>query len=146
MTAANVHKTTHTTHADARSPAPTRSAQPFNPPIRLSDSDFLAITEGLGLAEEGRLREEDFARLFREQLQMHAQARLSGALEFYAVTERDLAMLGTLKHVLMAQARGRGGNLLGMGWEIDGPTRVVMLPNGYRFFYANLRFLSVSVS
>ena len=82
------------------------------------------MTEGLGLAEEGQLREGDFAGLLREQLQMHAQARLSGAVEFWAVTERDLATLGTLKHLLMAQARG-GARRGARGWAgIDGSARL----------------------
>jgi hypothetical protein len=94
------------THADYQ---PTRAVtdareQPFNPPICLSDSDFLSMTEGLGIAKEGRLHEGEFVRLLREQLEIFAQARLSGALEFWATTERDLATLGTLKHMLMAQA------------------------------------------
>jgi hypothetical protein len=68
---------------------PRRPWQSFDPPIFVSDSDFVAITRHGALCNAiGSLGPAEFEAVMREQILLYTQSRLSSTSEFWDASEQ----------------------------------------------------------
>ena len=82
------------------------AVQDVGVPMFVSDSDFIDITKNGELCNERKnLGPAQFEAVMREQLQLYMQARLSSTSELWNATDDEFTELGTLKQILLEQAR-----------------------------------------
>ena len=68
---------------------PRRPWQSFDPPIFVSDSDFVAITNNGALCNaDGNIGAAEFEAVLREQILLYTQSRLCSTSEFWNTSDQ----------------------------------------------------------